>query len=158
MAFSIVCILKKYFSIYDELAEKLKFDFSISDWSDPKQLHKILSDLYKNCTVVREKSDIGNGLFFRKELFYNGDWKWQLLFNLAGGEKDGSRESSHILHFLYRNRTDGDKSEKIFFPFVSIQRDGSNSRISFLGRIFQKSEINGKRSGYIFFIPFGSKD
>ena len=74
---------------------------------------------------------------------------------MAGGEKDGDKESLHVLHFLYRNRTEGNRMEKLIFPFIAIQKDGNDSKVSFFGRIYQKSVINGKTSGYLFFIPFG---
>ena len=146
---------KKRIAEATALAEKVNFKFNVSNWADNKQLKAVQTDLYNQTTIVREKSDIGNGLFFRKENYYNGDWKWHLFLNIAGGEKDGSKESLHILHFLYRNRIDGDRTEKLIFPFISIQKDGKNSKVSFLGRIWQKSVNNGKSSGYIFFIPFG---
>ncbi|MBQ9088078.1 MAG: hypothetical protein IJY46_04775 [Lentisphaeria bacterium] len=137
------------------MGKQVNFTFSVSNWADKKQLDSALRDLYTRTTAIREKSDIGNGLFFRRENYYNGDWQWKLLLGLAGGEKDGKKESSHVLHFLYRNRTEGDRQEKLIFPFISIQKDGKNSKTSFLGRIYQKSVINGKTSGYILFIPFG---
>ena len=146
---------KKDVALTEKEAEKVNFKFHVSNWANKKQLDKVLSDFYAATTEIREKSDIGNGLFFRKENFYNGDWKWHIFLNIAGGEKDADKESLHVLHFLYRNRTDGERSEKLIFPFISIQKDGKNSKVSFLGRIYQKSFINGKSSGYIFFIPFG---
>lgn len=146
---------KKILSETETIAKKVNFKFDVSNWANKKQLNAVRTAFYDQTTLVREKSDIGNGLFFRKENYHNGDWKWHLFLNIAGGEKDGSKESFHILHFLYRNRTDGDRIEKLIFPFISIQKDGKNSKTSFLGRIYQKSVINGKSSGYIFFIPFG---
>ena len=44
--------------------------------------------------------------------------------------------------------------EKIYFPFISIREDGKKRRFSFLGRIYQRTEAEGKSSGYILFIPF----
>ena len=146
---------KKDIARAEKEAAKVNFKFNVSNWASKKQVDKTIADFYAQTTEVRAKSDLGNGLFFRKENYYNGDWKWHLFLNIAGGEKDGSKESLHILHFLYRNRTDGDRTEKLIFPFISIQKDGKNSKVSFLGRIYQKSVINGKSSGYIFFIPFG---
>ncbi|MBR7107243.1 MAG: hypothetical protein IKC89_02385 [Lentisphaeria bacterium] len=137
-----------------EKSRGVNFTFTVSDWADKKQLDSTLKSFYERTTAIREKSDIGNGIFFRREDYYNGDWKWNLFLGIAGGEKDGKKESSHILHFLYRNRIEGDRQEKLIFPFISIQKDGKNSKTSFLGRIWQKSVINGKVSGYIFFIPF----
>lgn len=146
---------KKDIALAEKEAAKVNFKFNVSNWASKKQVDKTIADFYAQTTEVRAKSDLGNGLFFRKENYYNGDWKWHIFLNIAGGEKDGSKESLHILHFLYRNRTDGNRTEKLIFPFISIQKDGKNSKISFLGRIYQKSVINGKTSGYILFIPFG---
>ena len=59
-----------------------------------------------------------------------------------------------MLHLLYRYRRDGDRSERLFFPFVSIVEDGADSKFSFLWRVFQLKEEKGKYSGYFLFIPF----
>ena len=146
---------KKDVAQTEKEAAKVNFKINVSNWADKKQVDKVIADLYAQTTEVRAKSDLGNGLFFRKENYYNGDWKWRIFLNMAGGEKDGDKESLHILHFLYRNRTDGSRTEKLIFPFIAIQKDGKDSKVSFFGRIYQKSIINGKTSGYIFFIPFG---
>ena len=74
---------------------------------------------------------------------------------LAGGEKDGDKESTHILHLLYRYRKEGSRSEKIYFPFVSTVEDGDDYKFSFLWRVFSISKRNGKTGGHILFIPFG---
>ena len=110
--------------------------------------------LFAKNTEVRAKSDIGNGLFFRKENYYNGDYKWHLLGILANGEKDGAMEYTQVLHFLYRHRQEGKRSETVYFPFVAIRKDGADSRFSFMGRIFEKTVRNGKTSGYILGIPY----
>ena len=49
------------------------------------------------------------------------------------------------------------KSEKLYFPFVSIREDGPDRRFSFLGRVYQKTVRNGRTGGYILFIPFGER-
>ena len=108
-------------------------------------------------TELRWKEDIGNGIFFRKEKFYNGDYNWHLLGVLAKGEKNGDRESSSVLHLLYRHRKEGTRSETLFFPFVSHVEDGENHRTSFLWRVFSIGKRNGKTGGHILFIPFGER-
>ena len=60
-----------------------------------------------------------------------------------------------MLQFLYRYRRDGKRTEKIYFPFVSIREDEHGSRTSFMGRVWQKTVKDGKSGGYIFFIPYG---
>ena len=106
---------------------------------------------------MRRYEDIGNGLFFRKEKFYNGDYRWHLLGILAGGEKTGDRESSHILHLLYRYRREGQRREKVYFPFITSVEDGEDSHFSFLWRVFSLTRRNGKTGGHIFFFPYGEE-
>ena len=105
-------------------------------------------------TELRFYEDIGSGLFFNKKKYYNGDYNWRLFGFLASGEKVGSKENTNVLHLLYRYRRDGDRSETLFFPFVSIVKDGKDSKFSFLWRVFQLKEEKGKTGGYILFIPF----
>lgn len=114
-----------------------------------------LERLFDVCTESRTYEDYGNGLFWRKEKFYNGDYKWRFLHFVAGGEKAGERENTHVLSLIYRHRREGAKSETVFFPFVSVVQDGEDSRFSFLGRIFQRTVRNGKTGGYFLFIPYG---
>ena len=110
--------------------------------------------LFRDYTEVRWKEDAGSGFFFRKENFYNGDYEWRLLGFLASGEKTGTKESANVLHLLYRHRREENRSETLFFPFVSIQRDGEDSRFSFLWRVFQLERRKGKTGGYFMFVPF----
>ena len=135
-------------------AGKIGFNFTESEVQTYASVKKVIARLYDSCAELRWKEDIGSGIIYRKEKFYNGDYKWHFLHILAGGEKNGTQENVHVLHFLYRKRVDGDKSETLFFPFVSIQKDGQRERVSFLGRVWQKTTENGKSSGYFFFIPW----
>jgi len=141
----------------EKSASILGFEFNAEDLRTSEGLNKTTGRILEQFAEIREKEDIGNGFIFRKEKFYNGDYKWRLLWFLAGGEKQDRRESVQILHFLYRKRVEGDKSETLFFPFVSILKDGKKERFSFLGRLWQQSSVDGKRGGYIFFIPWGDK-
>ena len=135
-------------------AKSFGVTFTDKDVKDYKAMLEVVKKLFEKNTEVRAKSDIGNGLFFRKEKYYNGDYKWHLLGILANGEKDGAMEYTQVLHFLYRHRQEGNRSETVYFPFVAIRRDGADSRFSFMGRIFEKTVRNGKTSGYILGIPY----
>ena len=121
---------------------------------DKKTVEFLLGELFTKYAELRSQEDFGSGLFYRKELFNNGDFHWKLLGFLAGGEKNGNREHCHVLQFLYRFSRDGSKMEKVYFPFVSIREDGTSRRFSFLGRIWQKTVKDGRASGYFLFIPF----
>lgn len=138
-------------------AESLGFTIGDRCFKEHKEAEKFLVKLFDTATELRWKEDIGNGIFFRKEKFYNGDYNWNLLGVLARGEKNGERESSSVLHLLYRYRKEGNRSETLFFPFVSHVEDGKNHRTSFLWRLFSIGERNGKTGGHILFIPFGER-
>ena len=134
--------------------------FSVDDkaFADQEAAEKACGELMEKCTELRFYEDLGSGIFYRNERYFNGDKKWHFMHILAGGEKNGDRESTHILHLLYRNRKEGNRSETLYFPFVSTVKDGDDSRFSFLWRVFSLSKRNGKTGGYIFFIPFGDTE
>ena len=138
------------------LAASLGLEVSAETFGDADASLAAADELIEQCTEVRRYEDIGNGIFFRKEKFYNGDYNWHLLRILAGGEKNGDRESSHVLHLLYRYRREGDRSETVCFPFISSVREGEDSRFSFLWRVFSLSRRDGQTGGYFLFIPFGN--
>lgn len=105
---------------------------------------------------LRRWNDWGNGLFCRRERYVNGDYKWHILGILAGGTKKGDQEDTQVLHFLYRFRRDANRTEELIFPFISIQREGDDERVSFLWRVFERTVRDGKTSGHILFIPYGN--
>ena len=137
------------------LARKIGFALDEKSFTDNEKADRLRKELVEKYSDLRYYEDIGNGLFFRKEKNSNGDYNWHFCHILAGGEKRGEKESTHILHLLYRYRKEGKRSEMICFPFISSVRDGEDSSTSFLWRLFSLSKKNGKRGGYIFFIPFG---
>ncbi|MBE6355881.1 MAG: hypothetical protein E7058_02055 [Lentisphaerae bacterium] len=150
--------IQKYRTDVDKAMERAgKIGFAVERKAFEKKADagNALAELMENFTELRFYEDIGSGLFFNKMKYYNGDYKWHFLHILAGGEKNGSRESEHVLHLLYRYRKEGNRSERIFFPFISTVKDGENSRVSFLWRVFSLSKRDGRTGGYIFFIPFG---
>ncbi len=138
-------------------AKELGFTINDNCFTNRKEAEKFLTEFFAKTTELRWKEDIGNGIFFRKEKFYNGDYNWHLLGVLAKGEKNGDRESSSVLHLLYRHRKEGTRSETLFFPFISHVTDGKNHRTSFLWRLFSIGERNGKTGGHILFVPFGER-
>ena len=138
-------------------AKKIRFAIQESAFRKRAESEKALAKLMNTHTELRFYEDIGSGLFFHKQSYYNGDFNWHFLHLLAGGEKKGERRSTHILHLLYRHREEGKKSEKIIFPFISSIKDGEDARVSFLYRVLSFHRKNGKTGGHILFIPFGEK-
>lgn len=136
-------------------AEKLGFKLDETFPETQKQVDAALERLFDAATEIHSQRDLGSGIFYRKEISHNGDSKWHCCGVLAGGEKTGDREHTHILQYLYRYRRDGKRMEKICFPFISVREDEHGSRVSFMGRIWQRTIRDGKTGGYICFIPYG---
>ena len=136
-------------------AKELGFELGEEFPKSEKQVDASLEKLFDAAAEIHSQSDAGSGFFYRRESYHNGDYKWHWLGILAGGEKNGDREHSHVLQFLYRYRRDGRRVEKIYFPFISIREDEHGSRTSFMGRVWQRTVKNGKSGGYVFFIPYG---
>ncbi|MBR2911347.1 MAG: hypothetical protein IKC05_07025, partial [Lentisphaeria bacterium] len=122
---------------------------------DEKNFNTALEKFLEKTTDIRFSEDYGSGIFFRKELAENGDYKWHIFAYLASGSRQGKREKTQILHFLYRSNKDGDREEKIIFPFVTIRKNKGHSSKSFLWRMWETHETPSGKGGYIFFIPWG---
>ena len=137
-----------------ESAQSVSFDLPEDFTSGSEALLRAKSDLIARNTELRKHRDIGNGIFWRREEFYNGDSKWNVCGVLAGGETKGDYEYSHILHLLYRHTRKGDRSETLCFPFMVWKEDGTNRDFSFMWRVFHLKKEDGKTGGHILFIPF----
>ncbi|MBP5640002.1 MAG: hypothetical protein J6X55_11020 [Victivallales bacterium] len=145
---------------FRESLAKLGFDcpddiFQAIDSSSNVACNDLMMKIIEKCTTVRSYEDYGTGLFFHRETYENGDGSWSFLFGLAGGRKQGDTEQTQVLQFLYRYTQNGRQSEKLIFPFISVQKDGDNVRRSFLWRLWQHNIKDGKSGGYFFFIPYG---
>lgn len=141
------------------LAERVNFELDLSPealkgWNGSHG-DKLQEQLCRQLSTQRKTSIQGCWLFYWQETFWNGDCSWWAMCGLAGGEKIGNQENSHVLYYLYRHRRDGDQSETLVFPFISIQEDGANRRVSFMGKLYERKVIDGKTSGSFFFIPWG---
>lgn len=150
--------MKKYQkNLASYLADGKKMGASLREdaLKDEKKFHAMLEEFFAAFTRIRYSEDFGSGLFFRKELFENGDHSWRVFLFLAGGEKKGAREKTQFLHFFYRFNKEGDKEEKLIFPFITIQKDKGYKKISFLWRFYERTVKNGRTSGHILFIPYG---
>ncbi len=134
---------------------KLGFALNEQALAERSGLEAELERLFAFGAEAREWEDFGNGLLFRKERYYNGDTHWKVLGGLlAGGRREGGVEETQILHLLYRYRRDGKRSEELIFPFIAIREDGPDRQVSFLWRVYERTEKAGKVSGYFCFFPF----
>lgn len=137
------------------LAKSLSFPLEETVFSNSATARASAERLFDAFAEPRKVEDFGNGLFFRKELFYNGNFNWRIFLNLASGKKEDDREEMQILGFIYRDRQQDSKRETMIFPFIAIQEEGEDHRTSFMWRLWETHIQNGKKGGYIFFIPYG---
>lgn len=122
---------------------------------DPREQEKAMKAIFGACEeFTRDK--IGSLFFYERETDSRGGFRWQTLFKLASGEGASDREDTQVLQLLYRHKRRGNKSETVYFPFVSIQRDGEDSRVRFLWRVWERTVEKGRTSGHILFIPYGN--
>jgi hypothetical protein len=97
-----------------------------------------------------------------RSLFYRSDrgkgfHRWRFMWFLLHGEKAPEKEHFSVLEFLFRYRREGKRTSVLCFPFVTVNSDEKSSEWSFLYRLFRFRNEKGKKSGYLFFIPFGQK-
>lgn len=71
--------------------------------------------------------------------------------------KYADKSDFRLLGFLYREKHDGDSSEYLYPPFISVKESPGRCRWSFLYRVFSYENNDGRKSGHIFFIPWGEK-
>ena len=105
-----------------------------------------------------EKADVAQ----TRSLFYRSDrgkgfHQWRFMWFLLHGAKAPEKEHFSVLEFLYRYRREGKRTSLLCFPFITVNKDEKSSEWSFLYRLFRFRNEGNKRSGYIFFIPFGQK-
>jgi hypothetical protein len=139
-----------------KLSNKLNLNFSSLSLSD-KNYETTLKKLFDQCVTTQYWEDYGSGLFYRKELYHNKDYKWNTFLNVASGNKNDNEENIQFLHFLYRHNQKDDQSETIIFPFITKKTNKDYSSYSFLWRLFEYHQNKDKKGGFIFFIPWGNK-
>lgn len=87
-----------------------------------------------------------------------GQSSWRFLWFFLNCEKDASGKVKHfsILNRLYRYNRSRDVVNIDIFPAISWDTASNKSKFSILGGLYSCQDINGKRSGKIFYIPWGN--
>ena len=122
---------------------------------EDKNFNADMEKFLEKTTRIRYFEDFGSGIFFRKELAENGDFKWHIFAYLASGSKQGAHEKTQLLHFLYRKNKNAEREETIIFPFITIRKEKDRRSSSFLWRLWETHDSVQGKGGYIFFIPWG---
>lgn len=144
--------LEKEYAALENRASEFNFRLDGSAKEDLAAAELERARLRDACTELRHEEATGCSIFYRGEEQDNGNWHF--FWFLANGEKDGENESCHVLQLLYRYRSDGKSTEKLYFPFISIREDETGRRFSFMGRVYQRTTQADKTTGYFLFIPY----
>ncbi|HKB17259.1 MAG TPA: hypothetical protein VKF62_14420, partial [Planctomycetota bacterium] len=83
------------------------------------------------------------------------DRSWSALLGLVGAEKKEGRSRFSVLYSLYRTETEGERTTRDLFPFLTWDSGPEEKRVSFLWRVFRYERVGGKTRGHILFIPWG---
>jgi len=89
----------------------------------------------------------------------SGAWhEWSALLGAVHSESAPERSRFELLWYLYRRQTEGDRTKRDLFPFLSWDTDEStpegSSDFSFLWRLLHVERKGDDYSGHILFIPF----
>jgi len=135
-------------------AKKLGMTFSRATLEE-KNFDAALEALLDKHAETRFSEDFGSGLFYRKELDENGDFDWHIFLYLASGSRKGTREKAQVLQFFYRRTREGEREEKVIFPFITVRQDKKTRSASFLWRLWETHESPRGKGGYVLFFPWG---
>lgn len=148
-----------------------KNELTRSSWSAPWIL-----PLVSNCTTensskteslygmlfshkTRDSSTEGSVLGFLVDWNKDSDssrFRFPALFNLTGiVDISQSEEKSKVNLLLYSHEKTPEMTRRDIFPFITWDSGEKENGFSFLWRVFEKHERNGKKGGHIFFIPWG---
>lgn len=89
----------------------------------------------------------------------NGAWhEWSALLGAVHAESAPERSRFELLWYLYRRQTEGARTKRDLFPFLSYDTDDTTpegaSDFSFLWRLLHVEREGDDYSGHILFIPF----
>ena len=99
-------------------------------------------------------------------LIFLADWensptthkfRFPALFNLRGlFEVSKDEEKSKVNFLLYSHEKTEKSVRRDIFPFITWDSGENESGFSFLWRVFETHNRDGKKGGHIFFIPYGA--
>ena len=136
-------------------AAKLGMTFSRATLEE-KNFSPALEALLEKHTETRFSEDYGSGVFYRKELDENGDFDWHIFLHMASASRRGDREKAQVLQFFYRRNREGEREEKVIFPFIAVRKDKDFRSASFLWRLWESHESPRGKGGYFLFFPWGA--
>lgn len=131
-----------------------KLDIPVPDLTDNKVIERTKYAIReKYCTTMDTKRVVVPLLLYTYKKS-GENYKWNVLWLLANGEKTNNYEKVSVLRYLYRYEKSDGITSRVIFPFITYKTAPRKSKFSFLWRVFDYKRENDKISGHIFFIPF----
>ncbi len=74
---------------------------------------------------------------------------------LFHAKRDAERSRTSFLYYGYKSETEGDRTSRDIFPFITWDTAPDEKTVSFLWRLFRYERKGDARGGYVFFVPWG---
>jgi hypothetical protein len=81
--------------------------------------------------------------------------EWSGPLGLVRYARNPGRERLRLLYYGYRSETKDGRTSRDIFPFVTLDTGPSETRVTFLWRLFRYERQGERRGGHFFFIPWG---
>ena len=81
--------------------------------------------------------------------------EWSALLGLLRSESDKDSSRFRLAYALYKRETEGERTTRDLFPFVTWDSAPEETSVSFLWRVFRYRNDHGDRSGHFLFVPWG---
>jgi len=80
--------------------------------------------------------------------------KWELLLGIVNSQEEKNIIKTSVLRYLYKKVKIGDDVTRDIFPFIKLDTNPTNTKISFLWRLFNYERSKTETKGHILFIPW----
>jgi len=117
------------------------------------ECRELTQKLHDSCTEPMPYRRCLMPLFFDYQAL-GGDYRWNVFFVLARGQRTDRDAIASVLWYFYRREQSGDNVSTSVFPFINWKSAPDRFRISFLWRVYAYERNHDKIGGHIFFIPF----
>lgn len=122
--------------------------------ADAEALQRSLAEFARENTETIQRSKGRVPLIFSYERT-GEEVAWSGPLWLLNSRKDCDSSSFNFLFYGYRSKTEGTRTTRDIFPFVTWDSDLEETEVSFLWRLFRYRRKGDQRGGHILFIPWG---
>ncbi len=124
--------------------------------SDDEALLQALSEFTEANSEVVEREQIRIPLLYGYKRT-NEQKEWYGPLWLVNSYSDETVSKTNVLYYGYRSKTEGTKTTRDIFPFITWDSDEEETDVSFLWRFFRYHRKGEERGGHILFIPWGDQ-